>query len=110
MVPVPGGKLIRELFGRASSDSDLFSLAHMVAPGGWSEPPQTPQFDEITVVVRGRVRVDVDGESIELTAGQAIWTESGTRVHYANPFDDEAEYLAICIPAFTVERAGRDPE
>ena len=106
-IAVPGGKLIEELFGRASSGTDGFSLAHMVAPPGWGEPPQTPEFGELTVMVRGKMRVEIAGDVVEVAAGQAIWTEPGTTVRYSNPHPEENEYFAVCIPAFTVERAGR---
>jgi mannose-6-phosphate isomerase-like protein (cupin superfamily) len=106
-IPAPDGKLIEELFGLASTGTDAFSLAHMVAPPGWSEPPQTPAFGELTVVVRGRMRVEVGAESVEVAAGQAIWTEPRATVRYSNASDAESEYFAVCIPAFTPERAGR---
>ncbi len=109
-VPVPGGKTIEELFGRVNTGTEEFSLAHMVAPPGWTEPPQTPEFGELTVMVRGRLRLEVGGETIDLEAGQAVWTEPGVRVHFGNPFDDEAEYFAICIPAFSPELAHREEE
>lgn len=107
-IPVPGGKTIKELFGRVNTGTEEFSLAHMVAPPGWGEPPQTPEFGELTVMVRGRMRIEVAGDAIDLEAGHAIWTEPGVRVHFGNPFDEEAEYFAICIPAFSPELAHRD--
>jgi mannose-6-phosphate isomerase-like protein (cupin superfamily) len=110
LVPVPGGKLIEEIFGRVNTGTDEFSLAHMVAPPKWAEPPQTPDFGELTIVIRGRVRIKVDGEELVVEAGQTLWVEAGTRVHYDNPFDEESEYYALCIPAFTPERANRDEE
>ncbi len=106
-VPVPGGKLIEELFGRASTGTDRFSLAHMVAPPEWSEPEQTPEFGELTVQLRGRLRIRIGDDEITLEPGQALWVEPGSTVHYSNPFSEEAEYYAFCLPAFTVERAGR---
>lgn len=109
-IPVPGGKLIEELFGRVNTGTDAFSLAHMVAPAGWAEPAQTPTFGERTIMVRGRMRVDIDDdEHVELGPGQAIWTEPGTRVRYSNPAQEESEYFAVCIPAFAPDRAHRDP-
>ena len=109
-IPVPGGKTIEEIFGRVNTGTEQFSLAHMVAPPGWGEPPQTPDFGELTVMVRGRVRLEVGDETIDLEAGQAIWIEPGVRVHFGNPFDEEAEYYAICIPAFSPELANREDE
>ncbi len=108
LIPVPGGKTIEELFGRVNTGTEQFSLAHMVAPGGWSEPAQTPEFGELTVMVRGRMRLEVAGEEIHLEAGQAVWTEPGVRVRFSNPFDAEAEYFAVCIPAFSPELAHRE--
>lgn len=111
-IPAPGGKLIEELFGRASTKTEDFSLAHMVAPPGWTEPAQTPEFGELTVMVRGRMHIDVgdDGEVVELLAGQAFWVDPGVRVRYSNPYREESEYFAICMPAFAPDAAHRDPE
>ena len=108
MIPVPGGKQIKEMIGRVHTGTEELSLAHMVAPGGWGEPPQTPAFGELTVVVRGRVQIDVDGDRVVVSTGEAIWTPAGIRVHFANPFDEEAEYYAICLPAFSPDLANRD--
>jgi mannose-6-phosphate isomerase-like protein (cupin superfamily) len=108
MIPVPGGKQIKEMIGRVHTGTAQVSLAHMVAPAGWGEPPQTPEFGELTVVVRGRVRVEIEGDPVEVAAGEAIWTPAGLRVHFANPFDEEAEYYAICMPAFAPELAHRE--
>ena len=107
-IPVPGGKTIEELFGRVNTGTEAFSLAHMVAPPGWGEPPQTPDFGELTVMLRGRVRIEIGDEIVDLESGHAIWTEPGVRVHFGNPFDEEAEYYAICIPAFSPELANRE--
>lgn len=109
-VPVPGGKVIEEIVGRVNTGEDRFSLAHMVAPPGWAEPFQTPDFGELTLVVRGRMQLDVDEETVIVEAGQAAWTEAGARVRYSNPFDEESEYFAFCLPAFSPERAHRDEE
>lgn len=106
-IPVPGGKLIEEIFGRVNTGTDAFSLAHMIAPPGWGEPPQAPSFGELTIVVRGRVRVEIDGETVDVAAGQAIYTEPGVEVRYSNPGNDESEYFAVCMPAFSPELAGR---
>ncbi len=109
-IPVPGGKLIEEIVGRVNTASDDVSVAHMVAPPGWSEPAQTPDFAEITVMVRGRMRVEIGAERevVELAAGETLRLEPGVRVSYANPFAEESEYYAICLPAFTLERAHRE--
>ncbi|NRA95787.1 MAG: cupin domain-containing protein [Planctomycetes bacterium] len=106
-IPVPGGKLIEELFGRVNTGTDTFSLAHMVAPAGWSEPAQTPEFGELTIMLRGRMRLEIGDESLELAAGQCVWADPGQQVRYSNPFDEENEYYAICIPAFSPDTAHR---
>ena len=108
LIPVAGGKQIKEMIGRVHTETDELSLAHMVAPPGWGEPPQTPAFGELTVVVRGHVRLEVDGDEVVVGPGEAIWTPAGVRVHFGNPFDDEAEYYAICLPAFSPELANRE--
>jgi hypothetical protein len=111
-IPVPGGKLIEEFFGRVNTGTDAFSLAHMVAPPGWDEPAQRPEFGELTLMVRGSLCIEVgeaEGErkKLELCAGQAFWVEPGVRVHYSNPYGQECEYYALCLPAFSPERAHR---
>ncbi|MFO0756782.1 MAG: cupin domain-containing protein [Byssovorax sp.] len=107
-IPVPGGKLIEELFGRVNTKTENFSLAHMIAPPGWGEVAQTPTFGELTIMVRGTMRVEMDGETVDVTAGQAIWTEPGTKVRYSNPASEPNEYFAVCIPAFSPDAARRD--
>jgi mannose-6-phosphate isomerase-like protein (cupin superfamily) len=106
-IPVPGGKIIEEHCGLASDKRDEVSIAHMVAPPGWSEAPQTPHFDEVTLMVRGRLVVDVGGSRMELGPGESLTIARGTTVTYANPFESECEYWAVCVPAFSVTRAGR---
>lgn len=108
-VPVPGGKTIDELFGRVHNGEERFSLARMVAPGGWAEPPQRPEFGELTVMLRGTMEIEIDGaETVTLTAGEALWVEPGVGVRYRNPSAHESEYLAICLPAFSPELAHRE--
>jgi mannose-6-phosphate isomerase-like protein (cupin superfamily) len=109
-IPVPGGKMIKELFGRVNTGTEEFSLAHMVAPPGWSEPPQTPEFGELTIMVRGRIDIEVAGEKVDLEAGHALWVEPRTRVRYRNSSDEESEYFAVCIPAFSPELAHREED
>ena len=99
-VPTTDDKLIEEHIGLASTQTPAYSVAHMVAPPHWSEPHQTPEFDEITIVVRGRKRFEVDGDMIELGAGESLLIKAGARVRYANPFDEECEYWSVCVPAF----------
>lgn len=107
-IPVPGGKVIDEYVGRVRTGSEAVSVAHMIAPGGWAEPAQAPDFDEVTVVLRGLVRVEHDGGVLEVRAGQAVVTRRGERVRYTSPDDDGAEYVAVCLPAFAPELAHRD--
>ena len=96
------------MIGRVHTGTESLSLAHMIAPAGWSEPPQTPEFGELTIVLRGRMQLAVDGREITVSAGEAVWTEPGVRVHFSNPFDEESEYYAVCFPAFSPELAKRD--
>jgi mannose-6-phosphate isomerase-like protein (cupin superfamily) len=109
-IPVPGGKLIEEYVGRVNSGDSAVSVAKMDAPGGWSEPFQTPEFDEFTLVLRGTVRVEHEGGTVDVTAGQAVVTRAGERVRYSTPDGDGAEYVAICLPAFAPDLAKREEE
>lgn len=109
-IPVPGGKLIEELFGRVNTETDDFSLAHMVAPPGWSEPAQTPEFGELTIMLRGGMYIEVGDDVIELGPGDAFWVDAGERVRYANPYEEESEYYALCIPAFSADLAHREED
>lgn len=108
VVPTTDGKLIEEHFGLASNKNSQISIAHMVAPSGWSEPFQTPTFDEYTYIIKGKKQFIIDGESIILEAGQSIKIEKNTRVQYSNPFVEPCEYLAICLPAFSIDAVNRD--
>ncbi len=107
IVPTADGKLIEEHFGLASIQSEL-SIAHMVAPPEWSEPFQTPEFDEYTYIIKGKKQFIIDGDTIVLEVGQSIKIEKGTRVQYSNPFDVACEYLAICLPAFSMDLVNRE--
>ena len=107
-IPVPGGKVIDEYVGRVTTGTEQVSVAHMVAPGGWSEPAQTPDFAEVTVVLRGTVLVEHDGGVLRVPAGQALLTRAGERVRYSTEAGAEAEYVAVCLPAFAPELAHRD--
>jgi ethanolamine utilization protein EutQ (cupin superfamily) len=106
-IPVPGGKVIDEYVGRAASGTEAVSVAHMRAPAGWDEPAQTPAFDEVTLVLHGLVLVEHDGGTMEVRAGQAVFTRAGERVRYSVG-DDDAEYVAVCLPAFDPELARRE--
>ncbi len=109
IVPTDDGKSIKEHFGLASTDESKYSVAHMVAPPQWGEPYQTPQFDEITFVIKGRKKIIIDDtEEIVLNAGESILIKSGCRVQYSNPFDEPVEYLAFCVPAFSPSTVHRE--
>jgi quercetin dioxygenase-like cupin family protein len=108
-IPVPGGKVIAEHVGAASTGERAVSIAHMKAPAGWDEPYQTPEFDEFTIVLSGLVLVDHDGGQLEVRAGQSVVTRAGERIRYScGP--DGAEYVAVCLPAFAPELAHRDDD
>jgi len=108
-VPVPGGKLIDEFAGRVASGDDAVSVAVMNAPAGWSEPPQQPDFDEVTVILRGTMRVSHDAGSMTVAAGQAVITRAGERVQFSVGAEG-AHYVAVCVPAFDVGLAHREAE
>jgi mannose-6-phosphate isomerase-like protein (cupin superfamily) len=104
-------KLIDEYIGRVNSQTAALSIAHMRSPGGWSEPRQRPEFHEYTIVLKGMVRVEHDGGTIDVHAGQAVIAQPGEWVRYSSPLDEGAEYIAVCLPAFspdTVHRAADD--
>lgn len=105
-IPVPGNKLIEEYVGRVNSGDSQVSVAHMHSPPGWSEPGQTPEFDEVTLVLNGYMRVEHAGGITEVRPGQAIVTGKGEWVRYSTP--EGAEYVAICLPAFSPETVHRD--
>jgi len=107
VVPTTDGKLIQEHWGNSTGNSNI-SIAHMVAPSGWSEPHQTPDFDEFTLIIKGKKQFEIDGEIHVLEAGQSILIQKGARVRYSNPFDAECEYIAICLPAFSMELVNRE--
>lgn len=101
-------KQIEEYIGRLNSGEKALSIARMVSPSGWSEPGQTPQFDEYTVVLRGLLRVRTQTAVIDVNAGQAIIARKGEWVSYSTPGPDGAEYVAVCLPAFSVDLVHRD--
>lgn len=106
-IPVPGGKVIAEHVGLASTGDAGVSVARMIAPPGWSEPFQRPDFDEVTVVLRGAVLVDHDGGTITVSAGESVVTRAGERIRYSTG-NEGAEYVAICTPAFAPETVHRE--
>jgi len=110
VVPAAGTrpKRIEEYAGRASTGHQAVSVARMVSPGGWVEPGQTPEFEEITVVLRGMVRVEHDGGVLEVQAGQAVVTAPGEWIRYSTPEEEGAEYIAVCLPAFAPATVHRD--
>jgi mannose-6-phosphate isomerase-like protein (cupin superfamily) len=108
IVPTTDGKLIEEHVGLASNGETSHSIAHMIAPAGWSEPFQNPAFDEYTLVSRGKKRFEIDGETVVIEAGQSILVKAGSRVRYSNPFSEECEYWSVCMPAFSMESVHRE--
>jgi ethanolamine utilization protein EutQ len=101
-------KLIDEYIGRVNSQTTSASVAHMRSPAGWLEPGQTPAFDEFTVVFKGTLRVEHKNGSLEVTAGQAVIAHAGEWIRYSTPHADGAEYIAVCLPAFSIDTVHRD--
>jgi ethanolamine utilization protein EutQ (cupin superfamily) len=101
-------KLIDEYVGRVNSGHDGVSIAHMRSPGGWLEPGQKPAFDEFTVVLRGTLQVEHSGGTMDVQAGQAVLAHAGEWVRYSTPEGDGAEYIAVCLPAFSPATVHRD--
>lgn len=109
-VPTTDGKTILEHFGNAATGQSDISVARMIAPPGWSEPHQNPEFDEFTLMVRGKKQIEIDGEILVVSAGESILIRKGARIRYANPFDTEAEYWSLCLPAFSPDTVNRETE
>lgn len=107
-IPASGSKVIEEYVGRASTGDEQLSVAHMIAPPGWTEPFQQPEFDEVTVVVKGELEIEHDEGRETVRAGEAVVTHRGERVRYQNVTGESAEYWSICLPAFSVEDARRE--
>jgi mannose-6-phosphate isomerase-like protein (cupin superfamily) len=101
-------KIIEEFIGRVNSKTQSLSVARMRSPSGWVEPGQRPDFDEYTLVLRGMLLVTSKGEAVEVHAGQAIIAHRGEWVQYSTPGPEGAEYVAICLPAFSLETVHRD--
>src|ERR1700683_866118 len=108
VIPVPGNKKIEEYIGRVNTRDSAVSIAHMHSPPGWSEPGQSPEFDEYTVVLKGVLRVESKNGVLEVKAGQAVIAPRGEWVRYSTPGPEGAEYIAVCTPAFTLDGAHRD--
>jgi ethanolamine utilization protein EutQ len=103
-------KLIDEYVGRLASGHEAVSVAHMRSPEGWVEPGQTPEFDEITVVLAGRLRLTSAQGELDVAAGQAVLVAAGEWVRYSTPDPDGAEYVDVCLPAFAPSLAHRDAD
>jgi mannose-6-phosphate isomerase-like protein (cupin superfamily) len=101
-------KRIEEFVGKVNSAHSGVSIARMQSPGGWQEPGQRPEFEELTVVLRGALRVEFEGGEVTVQAGQAVVTAPGEWVRYSTPDPGGAEYIAVCLPAFTPETVHRD--
>ncbi len=101
-------KIIEEFIGRVNSQTEELSIAKMKSPAGWIEPGQKPEFNEYTVVLKGMLRVEVGNEKLDIHAGQAVIIPAGEWVRYSTPGDDGAEYIAVCLPAFSPEIVHRD--
>ena len=101
-------KIIREIFGRVNSDDTAISIAHMTSPEGWEEPGQRPEFEEYTYVLRGKLRVEIEGREFSVESGQAIQAKEGEWIRYSTPFPGGADYIAVCSPAFSIDTVHRD--
>jgi quercetin dioxygenase-like cupin family protein len=103
-------KIIKEFFGLVNSTTSEVSIARMKSPKGWEEPGQRPEFNEYTVVLKGNLKIITEAEEFVVTEGQAIMTAKGEWVKYSTPFKDGAEYIAVCLPAFSPDTVQRDDE
>jgi ethanolamine utilization protein EutQ len=101
-------KLIDEYIGRVNSKTSAASVAHMRSPAGWVEPGQTPEFDEFTIVLKGMLRVEHKQGAFDVRAGQAVIAHAGEWIRYSTPEEGGAEYVAVCLPAFSMETVHRD--
>jgi mannose-6-phosphate isomerase-like protein (cupin superfamily) len=101
-------KQIEEFVGRVNSNTDELSIARMKSPGGWTEPGQRPEFLEISVVLRGTLHVEHEGGTLDVQPGQAVICQPGEWVRYSTPAGDGAEYIAVCLPAFSPQTVHRD--
>jgi quercetin dioxygenase-like cupin family protein len=103
-----GEKIIQEFFGRVNSKTSEVSIAHMISPQGWEEPGQSPEFNEYTVVLKGKLKITTREKEYVVTEGQAIMTGKNEWVKYSTPFEGGAEYIAVCLPAFSPDIVKRD--
>lgn len=110
IIPAAGTKpkIIEEYFGRVNSKTEVISIARMTSPAGWIEPAQQPEFDEYTVVLKGILRVETKDKFYDIKEGSAILTKAGEWIRYSTPFEDGAEYIAVCVPAFSPDTVNRE--
>ena len=110
VIPAAGKppKIIEEFIGHVNSGTSAISIAKMTSPSGWSEPGQTPEFDEFTIVLRGKLQVETREAVHQVSTGQAIFVSRGEWVRYSTPDPEGAEYIAVCLPAFSPETVHRD--
>jgi mannose-6-phosphate isomerase-like protein (cupin superfamily) len=101
-------KIIREFFGHVNSKTPEVSIAHMTSPEGWIEPGQCPEFNEYTLVLKGKLKITTRNEEYEVSEGECIMTSKNEWVRYSTPFKGGAEYIAVCLPAFSPEIVNRD--
>jgi mannose-6-phosphate isomerase-like protein (cupin superfamily) len=101
-------KIIEEYVGRVNSKTSSTSVARMQSPAGWTEPGQRPEFDEFTVVLKGMLRVKTETETLDIRAGQAVIVNKGEWIQYSSPEEPGAEYIAVCLPAFSPDTVHRD--
>lgn len=103
-------KIIQEFVGNVNSSTHEVSIARMVSPQGWEEPGQTPEFDEYTLVINGTLRIETKDKTFDVKAGEAIIVNKNEWIRYSSPYDEGAEYIAVCLPAFSPDSVNRDSE
>jgi mannose-6-phosphate isomerase-like protein (cupin superfamily) len=110
VIPAAGNipKIIEEYVGRVNTDTAEVSIARMKSPAGWTEPGQTPEFDEYTVVLKGVLHIDTRDASADIHAGEGVLIKAGEWVRYGSPGEEGAEYIAVCLPAFSPDKVYRD--
>lgn len=101
-------KIIQEFIGRVNTRTDNVSIAYMKSPSGWIEPAQTPEFDEYTLVLKGMLRIETNEETLDIAAGEAVIAHKNEWVRYSTPGPEGAEYIAVCLPAFSPDTVHRD--
>jgi mannose-6-phosphate isomerase-like protein (cupin superfamily) len=109
-IPAAGTKqkIIEEFIGRINSNTKEVSVARMKSPSGWIEPPQTPKFNEYTIVLKGSIHIQKEGKEFVVCENEAFIAEKGTQVQYSTPGPEGAEYIAVCVPAFSIEKVHRE--